>query len=281
MSESDNVYPFHAKHPVFMKRQNAVIGIQKYTRPPKEKIRKKVERKLTEENRKELDYLLNQWSEISRKAKSKKDHISYAYARTLLFQYGLDGKVNGMDQIEDLEFNQAKAYLLERIKIAEKKVPKTKLFNDSEFRKKTIAAIHARCRNLAVSDETRKAYQLARFGKESLTDFTNDELQEMYNYAMQGTPKFTIPRAKARTIQQDRENALRVLIGVMEANGKAKEQIFNPQRLPCSKLDMLALLKQRDTNLFGDMSEDQFNKFWSKQQVCKLKPGRLLGTGAQ
>lgn len=38
MSDADNVFPFPGKgKPVFIKRQNAVIGVQKYTRPPKEK----------------------------------------------------------------------------------------------------------------------------------------------------------------------------------------------------------------------------------------------------
>ncbi len=38
MSGADNVFPFPGKKkPVFIKRQNAVIEHQIYTRPPKEK----------------------------------------------------------------------------------------------------------------------------------------------------------------------------------------------------------------------------------------------------
>lgn len=281
MKDSDNVAPFHGKNRVFIKRQNAVIGVQKYTRPPKEKKRAKVERGLTEEHRRELDSLVMDWVKTSQKAKTSRDKISYGGAYKMLFLYGLEGKVNGIDQIEDLEFNQAKAYLVQRIKIAEKKIPKYKVIGNSEWRNQTIGAIHARCRNLKTPDETRKTYQRERFKKDSLKDFTDDELQEMYIYVMTATPKFTVPRAQANIIQQDRENALRVLVGVMEANATAKGQQFNPKRLTCSKIDIFELLKQREPELFSGLGEDQFATFWRKQQICKVKSGRVMGSGEQ
>lgn len=135
---------------------------------------------MTEEHRIELDYLVKEWVEITQKSRSKKDHIPFGRAYSLLFQYGLDGKVNAMDQIEDSEFNQAKDYLKQKIAIARNKVPKEKDCN-SEYRNIQYAKIHALCKSLSISDETRKEYQLKRFGKESLKDFTDDELLEMAN----------------------------------------------------------------------------------------------------
>lgn len=104
---------------------------------------------------------------------------------------------------------------------------------------------------------------------------------ELLNDKLDEINKKESPTEQANTIQQDRENALRALVEVMEANAKAKGQIFNPMRLACSKLDMLEMLKQREPKLFSGMSEEQFNKFWIKQQVCKLKPGKPLGSGSQ
>lgn len=284
MSDSDNIIPFPGNPkiaPKIIKKQIATIGVQRVIKPPKKKKRKNVECELTEEHLTELNYLIRLWVETSKKAINRRDHIDYGGAKTLLWRYGLDNKINGMDQIEDSEFDQAKAYLNQKIKIAERKIPKHKAFGDSQWRNKTLGAIHARCNNLGVSDETRKAYQLARFGKDSLAHFTDDQLEEMYNYVMIGTPKFTIPRGQAKSLQNERENALRVLIGVLEANAKAKGQYFEPMKLPLSKADMLGLLKQREPALFGLMSEEPFNKFWSKQQVCKLKSGKPLGSGSQ
>ncbi len=94
--------------------------------PQRKKKRTKVEHRLTEEHRIELDYLVKEWAEISQKSRSKKDHIPFGRAYSLLFQYGLDGKVNAMDQIEDSEFDQAKDYLKQKIAIARNKAPKEK-----------------------------------------------------------------------------------------------------------------------------------------------------------
>lgn len=281
MSKPDNVFPFPGKAKLIsVKTDKAYIAAEKVTvsrkkEPPK---RTDVKTPLTKEHREELRKLVNDWVTTSNLAKKPLD---YGKAYTKLYADGLNGEVNGIDQIEESEFEQCRRYIQQRIKILETVGDGRVIRRKSEWRRDRIGKIHVVCKTLGVSDETRKAYQLARYGKDSLADFTNDDLEDFYGYVIRGTPKFTTPRVQVQSIQQDRENALRVLIGVMEANAKAKGQIFNPQRLPYSKRDMLDLLKQREPALFARMSEDPFNKFWSKQSVCKLKPGKPLGGGMQ
>ena len=281
MSDSDNSTPFpRQSKTAFVKTEKAYVRtkeakVVKEKDPPR---RTDIKIPLTKEQRKYLNDLMTELVTTSNLAKKP---ISYQKAWTLLYDNGLDGAVNHIEQIEQNEFEQCISYIQQRIRALESTGNKRVIRRKSDYRNSRISAMHARCKELCVPDEIRKDYQLSRFKKRSMKDFTDDELDEYYNYVMHGTPKFTLPRTQTQSIQQDRENALRVHVGFMEANAKDKGQIFNPHRLNYSKLDMFETLKQRDKTLFGDMSEEQFNKFWSKQQICKLKPGKPLGSGQQ
>ena len=285
MSNSEKIIPF-PNHPntVFVKSEKTYVRSKKTEvinekEPPK---RTDVKNPLTKEHRKELRELINDWVTTSNLAKKPLD---YGKAYTKLYSDGLQGEVNGIEQIEESEFEHCRKYIKERIRILETIGNQRIIRRKSDWRNDRIKAIHARCKELGVSDEARKAYQLERFGKASLADLTDDELQEMYNYVMMGTPKFTSSRAQVKNIQQARENALRVLVGFLEADYKSKNKSFDPGKLAVPKRKMFELLKQREPDLFrgenGDMSDDEFNKFWSKQQLCKLKSGKPLGSGSQ
>lgn len=285
MSDSDNIIQFPGKAKlVSVKTDKAYVAAEKVTvsrkkEPPK---RTDVKTPLTNEHRKELIELVNSWVATSNLAKKP---ISYPKAYSLIYQDALRGEVNGINQIEESEFEICRKYIQQRIRILETVGNQRVMRRKLDWRRTRISAIHARLSELIkqgkVTEQRRKEYQLDRYEKESVADFSDDELEDYRIYLMQKNPKFTIPLEKIKAIQQDRENALRVLIGVMEANAKAKGQIFTPQRLNCPKSDMMEMLKQREPALFSGMSEDQFNKFWTKQSVCKLKPGKPLGSGKQ
>lgn len=281
MRNSDNIIPFPVKTKITsVKAEKAYVVATNVTVSRKKETPKRTDVKnpLSQEHRKKLRDLVTDWVTTSNLAKKP---LVYGKAYSRIYQEALQGEVNGIDQIEESEFEACKRYIHQRIKILETVGNSRVIRCKSEWRNHRIGKIHAICKILGVSDKTRKAYQLWRYRKDSLADFTDDALDHFYGYCIRGTPKFTIPPVQATTLQQDRENALRVMVGVMEANAKAKGQTFNPQRLNFSKLDMFEMLKQREPALFGGMTEEPFNKFWSKQSVCKLKPGKPLGSGTQ
>lgn len=286
MNDSDNIIKFPGKAKLIsVKTDKAYVAAEKVTvsRKKEPPNRTDVKTPLTNEHREELRNLVNDWVTTSNLAKKPLNH---AKAYTKLYADGLNGEVNGIEQIEESEFEQCRRYLQQRIKILETVGDSRVIRRKSEWRRDRIGKIHSICKTLGVSDETRKAYQLARYGKDSLADFTDDELEDFYRYVIHGTPKFKMPRAQAKTIQQDRENALRVLIGVLEANAKEKEQIFNPFKLTITKDEMRELLIRRNRDLFigddgNEISIDQFNDFWKAQKICKCKSGRRLGSGTQ
>lgn len=283
MSKSDNIiqFPSHAKTG-FVKAdkifaQTKELKIVKEKQQPK---REAVKSPLIKEHREELKALVTDWVTTSNLAKKP---LNYGKAYIKLYAEGLNGEVNGIEQIEESEFELCRRYLQQRIKILETVGDSRVIRKKSEWRRDRIGKIHSICKKLDISDETRKAYQLERYGKESLADFTDDDLADFYGYVRHGTPKFTMPRAQSNTLQQDRENALRVYIGVLEENAKAGEGsgYFNRQYLPFTRNMIFDALIDREPLLFKRMSEDQFYKFWSKQRVCKLKPGRTLGSGKE
>lgn len=238
--------------------------------PPK---RTDVKNPLTNEQIKELDSMVNEWTATSNLSK-KPMHFGQGWNK--IFYKCLDGEVNGKKQIEQTEYEKVKSFIQQKIMILENAGSKRIMRRKEGYRNKRIGSIQARCKELSIQPEKRKAYQLYRYGKDSLVDFSDDELDDFYGYVIRGTPKFTIPQPNAQETQQDRENALRVLLGVFEEKAKANGQQFNSQRLNNSKTEMLNLLAEREPDLFKGLSEEGFNKFWSKQKICKLKPGQRI-----
>lgn len=279
MSKSDNIihFPLNAKT-VFTKSEKAYVRTNELKvsvskQPPK---RTEVKSPLTKEQSSKLNYWINEWVTTSNLAKKS---ITYSKAWTLLYADGLDGEVNGIKQIEQSEFQQCVSYIQQRIRILETVGNKRVMRRKTDHRGSRIKGIHARCKELGVSDEARKAYQLHRFKKGSMKDFTDDELEEYYGYIMHGTPKFFIPKKAVKSVQQDRETVLLVLLGILEGGAIAKGQQFNRMALSQSKGEMLAMLEQRDPALFN-LSLDQFGKFWDEQKHCKCRKGAKPGQSA-
>lgn len=70
-------------------------------------------------------------------------------------------------------------------------------------------------------------------------------------------------------VQQEREKVLVTLLD--ELNVKNNGQL-NLQALAHSKEDMRKFLTDK-SSLFDSLSDSQFNKFWTAQQLCKLRRG--------
>ena len=119
-----DVISMKTSKPVVIKKQTAIIGVQKVIKQKKEPKRKEVNNPLTEEHRNDINYLVRYWSDTSKQAMSKKNHIEYWQAWNNLYSYGLNDEVNGIEQIEESEYPQCQSYLNQRIRIAESKVPK-------------------------------------------------------------------------------------------------------------------------------------------------------------
>lgn len=110
-----------------------------------------------------------------------------------------------------------------------------------------------------------------RYGKNSLTELTDDELQDFDNY-VKGNPTFTRSKKATEKVYQQREAALIQFIRVLEAEITAKGEPFDKMRLTISKAEIQERLKKRAPRLFN-IANHTFNTFWAKQQVCSGTPG--------
>ncbi len=280
MSESDNIIKFQLNAKMaFVKSEKTYVRSKEVNVVKEKELPKriKVENPLTKQHREELNYWINEWVTTSNLAKKP---IAYGKAYNKLYADGLDGEVNGIGQIEQSEFQQCVSFIQQRIRVLETVGNKRVMRRKADYRSSRITAIHTRCKELGVSDETRKAYQLYRFKKGSMKDFTDDELEEYYGYVMRGTPRFFIPKKAAPSVQKDRESALLILLGILEGEAISKGRQFNRQALSYRKEEMLNLLEQREPDLF-DISLDTFNEFWDMQKHCKARSGRKPGQSAR
>lgn len=280
-SKPDNIiqFPLKAKT-IFTKAEKAYVITEKATilnkkQPPK---RTKVENPLTKQQKNQLNYLVkNKWVSTSNLAERP---INYGRAWNLLYEHGLDGAVNGIEQIEQSEFQQCVSFIQQRIRILETVGNKRVMRRKFDYRDSRIAGIHARCNELGISDEIRRDYQLYRFKKRSMKDFTDDELEEYYEYVMHGTPKFFIPKKVAQPIQKDRENTLLILLDVLEREAIAKGQQFNRLALSYGKEEFFAMLQQLEPALFN-IEIETFEEFWKEQKHCRCRKGPKPGQSAR
>ena len=256
------------KQTATIRQQTATIGMQKAIKPPKIAKRKEVNNPLTEEHRDEINYLIRLWVDTTKQAKSKRYHIEYWQANMNLWTYGLNNEVNGIEQIEESEYEKCRKYLNQKIRVAVSRLPKGKELDVPEIRHRTIGAIHARCKQLGITDEVRKAYQLYHYGKESLSDpdFSMDELQQFYRKLLGPNPKLTI---KKKTTQQQREAVLQRLLGRIEGEATSSGKEINLSCLDYSRNEIEKLLNEMEPDLF----RAGFDGFWSKQKLCHLKHG--------
>jgi hypothetical protein len=235
--------------------------------------RTEIKTPLTKEQRKYLNDLMTELVTTSNLAKKP---IAYEKAWISLYDNGLDGAVNGIGQIEQSELEQCVSYIQQRIRALETIGNKRVMRRKSGYRNSRIAAIHSRTKELGISDKQRKDYQLHRFNKCSTKDFTDDEIEDYYNYVMRGNPKFNIPKKATQSIQQIREKSLAGLLDDLEAKAFINGQQFYRMKLTHSKEEIFAMLKQRDPALFEDL-DGQFDDFWKNQKLCARISGRKPG----
>ena len=147
-----------------------------------------------------------------------------------------------------------------------------------------ITSIQTRIKELIkngnTTEEARKAYQLDKYGHESIADFDDEQLECYYRYVRSANPKFTIRVKVDPTIQNMRESALSTLLDDMESHAKANGQVFFRRKITAySKEGMLYMLEQRHPDLFKGLSASQFDAFWKKQKLCKIISGVKPGGG--
>lgn len=187
-----------------------------------------------------------------------------------------DCGVRKIEYFPDCDFEIAKHYLQLRIRIL--KNHESIWTENKSWRKERLEAIHARCENMRISNEQRKIYQLARFGKESLRDFTNEELQKMFVYTFSENPSFNpdFIRKKSNesidnheheteTKQSKRERILSEWLKKLQANVPT----IDINNLPYTQEKVLKELRAKSA-LFN-LAPTSFAAFWKAQKLCKLK----------
>ncbi|MBT9098772.1 hypothetical protein KFZ76_13765 [Methylovulum psychrotolerans] len=265
----------------FVKAEKAYAAVNTlnvtYQKPPPK--RTEINNPLTKEQRKQLNELITEWVTTSNLAKKP---IAFDKAWSNLFYYGLSGAVNNINQIEQEEFATCKSYINQRIMIIESDC-KTGLTRFKEgWRNKHIGKIHAVCKKQKISDEKRKVFMLDKWGKDSLTELTDDELRECYQYAVSSNPSWIASKYEIQGTQEQREKALGLLLNELEAQAKAVNSIFDRNNITLGKSVILSMLSQRDRTLFSDgdgnpIAETTFNRFLTKAKMCKFKAGRKIG----
>lgn len=277
-NEKGNRTKFVNTDKLYAKAKHAKIVKEK--EPP---IRMNVTTPLTTEHRQEIKELITEWVTTSNLAKKP---IGHGKAYSLLYTHddGLAGAVNGIDQIEDDEFEQCRAFIKTRIRILESNDSGGLTRKKDDWRNGRIRGIQTRRRKAGISDETFKAYLRDRWGDDSLVLLSDDDLEACYRYAMSGSPKWIPPKEQTPGLQALREKALAKWLEEMEADAVARGEPFDRGALRINgKKDVIrTLLAERDRTLFCDdsgqpISVDAFNAFWKAQQLCKVAGGRPAG----
>jgi hypothetical protein len=251
------------------------LSVQKVKEPPK---RTNVIKPLSTEKRKEIRDLINDFVTTSNLARKP---IMHGKAYGKLYEIALKGDVNGIEQIEDSEFETCTSWLKQQIMILENSDTAGATKKKSDWRRKRITNIQTRCKKAGVTDERRRAYLSARFGHESLSLLDDDELEECYGYA-QKNPSWTPPKYETPGTQQQREKALGLLLDELEQNANAAGSVFDRHNITLGKGVVLSMLAQRDRTLFCDndgnpIAETTFSRFLTKAKMCKFKAGRKIG----
>lgn len=245
-----------------------VVNVRKQPAPPK---RTSVTYPLNTEQRAELNELINDWVTTSNLVKRPLHH-GRAFSR--LFNECLQGQVAHLNEIEASEFADCRNWIKQQIRIAENSNLK-QARRKPDHTKRQIQTIQVRCKVLGVPDEVRKQYQRDRWGHESLTEFSDSELEAFRQYVQQDNPSF---RHKERINPRDqelRDKALEILMDELEAVARQAQQPFDRHALRYTKTEIHDMLKARDRSLFS-ISEATFEDFWKKRAkgICALKSGR-------
>ena len=252
-------------------RANVTAGVLKVT-PAKEPARRThVEQPLTKEQRSEIKSLINDWVSTSNLVRRP---ITHGAAYGKLYDQHLNGEVNQIGQVEQREFGGCVAWLKQQIIICEEyDRPRTR--NKPGRDTRMIGTIQARCKELGVSDEKRKQYQIDRWGHDSLTKFSTRELEEFQSYVRQDRPTFEFAERINPRDQELRERALAQWLDDKEAEARANGEPFNRQALRQTRAEILAELMARDRQLFT-IAQGTFERFWKDKPagMCRAKTGR-------
>lgn len=261
----------------FVKSKKAYVKTEKLTvhktkEPPR---RTTVENPLTTEQKGIIKTLINDWITTSNLAKKS---LVYGSAFKRLYEDGLQGAVNGIEQIEQSEFDQCCFYIKQRIMMLENSDKSGVTRQKDDWRKKRVIAIQTKRRKAGVSDDKFRSYIEARWNVESIISLDDDELEQCYRYAMQ--PKgatWEPPKEVIPNIQVMRERALEIWL----SNQEQETPFFNRQDIfiPGGKKSAELALYEQDRTLFGDsrgrmLGEDALKGFWRLQTLCRFRPGR-------
>jgi hypothetical protein len=267
----------------FVKAEKAFASTKKLTvvrqkEPPKRTV---VNNPLTKEQRDQLKELIAEWvTTANLVGRPLKYGFATAYSR--LYEEALYGDVNGIEQIEQEEYEACYAYLSQRIMVAESNDKSRVIQKKSNFRSKRIGSIQSKCKQHGISEEKRRAYLQARFGVNSLTLLSDDELEECYRYSVSSPPpKWNPPDIELPNLQALREKAFSRWLDEKEAEANRNGEPFNRQAIAVKGGKEAAIneLAKRDRILFEDdgglpMSLENFNKFLTKAKLGKFKGGR-------
>lgn len=267
--------------PVFVKTRKAYVKTSKLsvTKAKEPPIRTDVKEPLTDEHRKEIRELITEWVHTSLLSKKTLTHGT-AYSR--LYEYGLEGKVNGIEQIEESEFETCRAFIRQRICIVEAGDYDGLTRRKSDWATRRITAIQSACRTNGISDEKRKAYMQWRWGVDSLLLMSDDQLEECRRYAVsKPPPKWNITKVEILGMQQLREKAFARWLDDREAEAKARGEDFDRQniRIKGGKMAAIDELARDNKALFIDddgmpMDMESFSKFLTKAKMGGFGGGR-------
>lgn len=236
----------------------SVLNVTKTPVPPK---RIEVRNPLTNEHRKELRGLITEWVNSALLAGKTINHRA-AYGK--LFKEHLNGDVAHIKEIEEDEFSGCKAWIVQQTRIAENS-NRTKARKNPRYANTLKNTIFAICKHLCISEDRRHEFQLARYKKKSLTEFSFSELEDFVQYCRGDNPTFVHKERINANEQQTREKALSLWLDSLEAEARASGATFDRFRLGMNKLEIFERLQAREPTLFGAIAFPTFETFWSKR----------------
>lgn len=125
----------------------------------------------------ELKRLVGEW--VDARSRVRKSQSTYAGAWSA---FNANFAINSYAELPMERFDEACAWLRRQLAIINGMKSAPKVLPD--WRPKAISAIKARCKNQLGDADAYKPYIQTRFGKSSLTELTDDELQKTKVYVM-------------------------------------------------------------------------------------------------
>jgi len=277
-----NVVSIAARRATLRTEKATVIApVANIINPPKPPKRLHVEIPLTNEQRKELRDLINDWV-IAALLSGKKLVHSGAYHK--LYTDHLNGAVAHLEEVEAAEFSGCKAWIVQQIRIAEDS-NRPKARKNPRYYNTLVTTINARCNTLGISEERRHDFQLARYGVASLKSFSFSQLEDFVQYCRGDNPTFVHKERFNASEQQTREKALTLWLDHLEAEANASGATFDRFHLGMNKAEIFEKLQAREPTLFGAIAFSTFETFWSKRTkgICgearRGKPPRSESRG--